>query len=250
MNSKRVAAGVAMLCVVGLPGCKNRQAEKQSATAPQVQMPIDPATAASVSGTVSFSGEAPKPVTIDMSLDPNCKGTNEAEAFAVNGGKLANVFVYVKEGFENRAFQPPPEPVTLTQEGCRYRPHVLGIMVGQKFSVVNGDPTTHNVHPAPAKNEEWNESQGPHAAPLEKAFSREELMLPITCNEHPWMKMYVNVVKSPFYAVTGTDGKYEIRGLPPGDYTIAFVHEKLGERTVQLSLAPKDHKTADATFQR
>src|SRR5882672_966733 len=60
--------------------------------------PIDPATAASVSGTVTFDGAAPKPVKIDMSQDPACKGANQSETLVADGGKLANVFVYVKEG--------------------------------------------------------------------------------------------------------------------------------------------------------
>jgi len=74
-------------------------------------------------------------------------------------------------------------------------------------------------------------------------------MLPVKCNQHPWMKMYVNVTKSPFYAVSGADGKYEIKGLPPGDYTLAFVHEKFGERTQKVSLVAKDNKIVDASFQ-
>ena len=60
--------------------------------------------------------------------------------------------------------------------------------------------------------------------------------------------MYVNVVKSPFFAVTGEDGKYEIKGLPPGDYTLAFVQEKLGTTEQKVTLAPKDSKTVDASF--
>jgi len=125
---------------------------------------------------------------------------------------------------------------------------VLAVMTGQNVEIKNDDPTTHNIHPTPKDNREWNESQPPSAAPLEKTFAREEIMLPVKCNQHPWMKMYVNVVKSPFYAVTGPDGKYEIKGLPPGDYTLAFVHEKLGEQDQKVTVAPKDSKTVDTTF--
>jgi hypothetical protein len=106
----------------------------------------------------------------------------------------------------------------------------------------------HNIHPTPKDNREWNESQAPQAPALEKSFAREEVMLPVKCNQHPWMRMFVNVSKSPFFAVTGPDGKYEIKGLPPGDYTIAFVHEKFGEQTQKVTLAAKDSKTVDATF--
>ena len=90
----------------------------------------------------------------------------------------------------------------------------------------------------------------PQAAPLEKTFAREEIMLPVKCNQHPWMKMYLNVVKNPFFAVTDKDGKYELKGLPPGDYTIAFVQEKLGEQTQKVTVAAKDSKTVDAAFKQ
>src|SRR5882724_7390114 len=210
--------------------------------------PIDPATAASVSGTVTFDGAAPKAVKIDMSQDPACKGANQSETLVADGGKLANVFVYVKDGLGDRTFDVPKDAVELNQKGCQYHPHVLGVMTGQNIEIKNDDPTTHNIHPTPKDNREWNESQPPNAAALEKSFAREEIMLPVKCNQHPWMKMYMSVVKSPFFAVTGADGKYEIKGLPPGDYTLAFVQEKLGEQTQKVTLAAKDSKTVDQGF--
>jgi plastocyanin len=243
-----------LLGLVLLAGCgKKDSAEMQpaapAASAPaRAATPIDPATAATVSGTVKFDGAAPKAAKIDMSQDPACKGTNMAENVVVAGGDLANVFVYVKEGLGNRTFDVPKEAITLDQSGCKYHPHVLGVMAGQAVKIVNSDPTTHNIHPTPKDNREWNESQPPQAAPLEKNFAREELMLPVKCNQHPWMRMFVNVTKSPFYAVTGPDGKFEIKGLPPGDYTLAFVHEKLGEQDQKIVLAAKDSKTVDVTF--
>ena len=255
MNKKQsvaICSLSAMLGIVLLVGCgKKESAEEQPAASPTAgpaATPIDPATAASVSGTVKFDGTAPKPAKIDMSQDANCQGSNAAENIVVSGGHLENVFVYVKEGLGNRTFDVPKEAATLTQTGCRYKPHVLGLMTGQTITIVNGDPTTHNIHPTPKDNREWNESQAPKAAPIEKTFAREEILLPVKCNQHPWMRMFVNVVKSPFYAVSGPDGKFEIKGLPPGDYTIAFVHEKLGEQDQKVTLAAKDAKTVEVTF--
>ena len=244
----------AMLGLALLAGCgKKESAEEQpaapAATAPAAPAtPIDPATAATIIGVVKFDGPAPKAAVIDMSQDPACKGTNTAENVMASGGHLANVFVYVKEGLGSRTFEVPKEAITLDQSGCKYHPHVLGVVAGQTVKIVNSDPTTHNIHPTPKDNREWNESQPPQAAPIEKTLAREEIMLPVKCNQHPWMRMFVNVTKNPFYAVTGPDGKFEIKGLPPGDYTIAFVHEKLGEQEMKVTLAAKDTKTVDATF--
>jgi plastocyanin len=234
-----------------LSGCGKKEAEEQPATpaaTTPAATPIDPATVAKISGTVKFDGPAPKAAKIDMSQDPNCAGSNTAENVVVADGKLANVFVYVKEGLGNRTFDVPKDAVTLSQAGCRYKPHVLGVMAGQTIKIVNADPTTHNIHPTPKNNRDWNESQAPQAAALEKTFAREEISLPVQCNQHPWMRMFMNVVKNPFYAVSGPDGKFEITGLPPGDYTIAFVQEKLGEQDQKVTLAAKDSKTVDVTF--
>ena len=223
--------------------------EEKAATAAASATPVDPATAATITGTVKYPGAAPKAVKIDMSQDPACKdGDNTVETLVVNGGNLENAFVYVKDGLGSRTFDTPKESVTLDQQGCRYHPHVVGIMTGQTLKVLNSDPTTHNIHPTPKDNREWNESQPPKAAAIEKTFAREEIMLPVKCNQHPWMKMYVNVVKSPYFAVTGKDGKYTLKGLPPGTYTIAVVQEKLGEQTQQITVGAKESKTADFTM--
>jgi len=245
---------LALCALLVLAACSKKEeapapaSETPAASAPAAT-PIDPATVATVNGTVKLDGAAPKPAKIDMSQDPGCKGTNQAETIVSDNGDLANVFVYVKDGLGNRTFDVPKDPVVLDQQGCQYHPHVLGVMTGQTVQIKNDDPTTHNIHPTPKDNREWNESQPPSSPALEKTFAREEIMLPVKCNQHPWMKMYVNVVKSPFFAVTDKTGKYEIKGLPPGDYTLEFVHEKLGPpQDVKVTVGPKDTKTVDAAF--
>src|SRR5438067_12835115 len=257
MNTKKWAAMLGLLCLFALAlliGCsKKENTSDEQATSPAKEAktasaPIDPATAATVSGTATYGGAVPKPAKIDMSQDPACKGNNMSETIVADNGKLANVFVYVKDGLGDRTFDVPKDSVTIDQKGCQYHPHVLGVMTGQNIGIRNDDDTTHNIHPTPKDNREWNESQPPKAAALEKTFARQEIMLPVKCNQHPWMKMYVNVVKSPFFAVTDKDGKYEIKGLPPGDYTLEAVQEKLGRQEMKVTVAPKDTKTVDFTF--
>jgi|SRR6185312_2651899 len=242
---------VLLLSFCVFTACNQQKSDEQShpaAPSGPPAAPIDPVTVASVSGTVHFDGVAPATVPIDMSNDPACKGDNKAETLVVKDGKLANVFVYVKDGLGNRVFAAAANAMTIDQTGCRYQPHVAGLLVGQKLEIKNDDPTEHNVHAIGVQNTQWNESQMPKAVPIEKSFDHPEIMLPIKCNQHPWMKMYVNVVANPFYAVTGPDGKFEINGLPPGDYTIAFVQEKLGEQDQKITLGAKDKKTLDISF--
>jgi plastocyanin len=258
MTKKNWIAIFALLCLglALLVGCSKKEEQSSNATeekaAPPAPAatPIDPSTVGSISGQVKLDGMAPKPAKIDMSQDAACKGANNAETIVADNGNLANVFVYVKDGLGDRTFDVPKDAVTIDQQGCKYHPHVLGVMTGQNIDIKNDDQTTHNIHPTPQANREWNESQPPAAPPIEKTFAREEIMLPVKCNQHPWMRMYINVVKSPFYAVTGPDGKYEIKGLPPGDYTLAFVQEKLGEQTQKVTVAAKESKSVDQTFKQ
>ncbi len=255
MNRKKSLALMALCSLVlllALAGCSKKEeapAEPAAPAAAPAATPIDPATVATVTGSIKLEGAAPKARKIDMSQDPACAGgAGMTETVIAEGGNLANVFVYVKEGLGDRTFPVPAESATVDQHGCHYMPHVLGVMVGQTVKILNSDPTTHNIHPSPKVNKEWNESQAPKGAPLEKTFAREEIMLPVKCNQHPWMKMYISVVKNPFFSVSAKDGKFTISGLPPGKYTIAAVHETLGEQTMQVEVAAKESKTADFSF--
>src|SRR5262245_3369542 len=205
-----------------------------------------------VTGKITFTGTAPAPKTIDMGQDPVCVSSapdKTTEDVMVKDGKLANVFVYVKSGgaVDKFSFNPTGE-VVLDQKGCRYHPHVLGVMTKENIKITNSDNTTHNIHPSPAKNQEWNQSQTAGAAPLEKSFARSELLIPVKCNQHPWMKAYIGVLPHPFFAVSKEDGSYTIANLPPGEYTIAAWHEKYGEQTQKVTIGAKESKTQDFTF--
>lgn len=216
----------------------------------------------SVTGKIAFNGAAPAPKKVDSSADPACGKANPnltTEDTVVIDGKLANVFVYIKDGtttdgtkIGDWTFKVPTSPVVLDQNGCQYKPHVLGVMANQKISITNSDPTTHNIHPQPSVNKEWNQSQAANAAPLEQTFNRAEVLVPVKCNQHPWMKSYVGVLKHPFYAVSGADGSFTIKGVPPGKYTVAAWHEKPGpkgtEKTMQITVAANGAVTADFTF--
>jgi hypothetical protein len=240
-----------LITALTLACTKSPEADKPSTKSlPKGQ--IDPATAATVTGTVNFTGPAPAAQKIDMSMDPSCSAKDTVYApIEVVNGRLANAFVYIKSGLPEAQYDPPATEATIDQNGCRYHPHVLGIMTGQRLKILNGDPTTHNIHPMPQVkgNREWNQSQGPHADPIIKtSFTAQEVMIPIKCNQHPWMKMYLNVMSHPYFAVTDADGKFTIPNLPPGTYSLAVVHEKLGEQTLQISVGPKQDKHADFTY--
>jgi hypothetical protein len=207
----------------------------------------------SVTGKVNFKGTAPKYRAITMDADTVCAAKHTGrvypETVVVNGnGSLRNVFVYVKSGLEGKNFAVPDEAVELDQEGCIYKPHVLGMQARQNIKVVTSDNTTHNIHPLPKVNREWNVSQPPGADPIIRSFTRPESTIPVKCNQHPWMRAYIHVVSHPFYAVTGEDGTFKLDGLPPGDYELEAVHEEYGATTQKVSVTAKGSASADFTF--
>ena len=160
-----------------------------------------------------------------------------ADSLVVGGGNgLRNVFVYVKDGLDQRTYAVPATPVMLDQKGCQYVPHVVGAQVGQTIKVANSDTALHNVHALPAANREFNFSQPAKVPPVDRVFAAPEIGIPIKCDVHGWMNAYVGVVDNPYFAVTDKDGKFSLKGLPPGTYTVEAWHEKLGTKTEKLTV--------------
>lgn len=254
-----VAAGL----VSGLAGCKknaaNQGATQGAARSAQQEAepiaPLDPATLGTVSGTIHFAGKPPERLKIDMSQDPVCAmtgGDNYAEQYVVHNGDLANVYVYIKDGPPAAMAQPATNtvPVVLDQIGCKYVPHVIAVMQGEPVEFKNSDGTMHNIHIMPdvQGNATVDISQGANGVPDSKIFDKPETMMPVRCNNHPWMNAFINVSATPYFAVSDADGNFTIKGLPPGTYTLAAVHEKLGEQTMTVTVAPQKTSKADFTY--
>ena len=253
-----IGAGVACALVLASCGGSNETAKKTDDTAA-------PAAAAggtaapdldnggTITGKVAFDGAKPAMKKIDMSAVPYCTNAHASspgmteDAVVNDNGTLANVFVWVKSGLPDKQWAVPTTPVLLDQNGCMYKPHVIGVMAGQQIDIKNSDQTNHNIHPQPQTNQEWNESQPPGTPDKMQTFPRQEVMIAVKCNIHPWMRSYIGVVSHPFFAVTGADGTYTIKGLPPGTYTIEIVHEKYGKQEQQVTVGAKESKTADFT---
>lgn len=207
-------------------------------------------TAGAISGKISFTGTPPKRAPLDMSEDQVCAGEHSEPVLAPDGvvnsnGTLPNVFLYIQS--VPGKFSKPPA-ATLDQKGCMYEPHVLGVMVGQELDIVSSDPTTHNVHFMSRVNKPWNETQEPGAPPLVHKFTRPEIMIPIHCNHHPWMSAYLGVVSNPFFAVTGDDGTFTIKGLPPGEYTLHAWTATFGTQEQKVTVSAGETATANFTF--
>lgn len=226
------------------------QAAGGSAAADAIQ--VDPATAGTVTGMVSFEGEPPQGDVIDMSEEPACAEKHDEQprmtpVVVGDGGGLGNVFVYVKEGLPDGSWPTPSEAVTLDQEGCRYMPHVLGVQAGQNIELKNSDGLLHNINARPNNQRGFNVSQ-PTNMTTTRTFAEEEVMIPVRCDVHGWMEAYIGVQDHPYFAVTAEDGSFEIANLPPGQYVVEAWHERYGTQTMDVTVAESGEATADFGF--
>jgi len=225
-----------------------------ASSAPAGAQKVDPATAGTITGMVVLDGAAPKNEPIRMNADPVClkeaKGPQEQETFLVgaDGKSLANVFVYVKDGLGNYVYDPPTGTPRIDQKQCRYTPHVFGLRVGQTLEIINSDPTLHNIHATPKANREFNNGQPIQGMKMNHTFTAREVMVPFKCDVHGWMNAYVGVLDHPYFATTDTSGKFELKGLPPGTYTVEAWHERLGAMTESVTVAAKESKDVSFTF--
>ena len=247
------------LCCVAaiLAGCSGKVKTEQPSVAKSEPSPVyfkvDPETAGTVTGQILFKGKRPSPKVIDMSEEPACVEAHHAKVYdeslvVSKKGGMANAFVYIKSGLEGKTFEAPANPVTIDQNGCWFRPRVLGIQTGQILKVINSDPVTHNIHPMAMVNREWNHSQGTGDPPLARKFIKPEIMIRVKCNIHSWMHAFIGVLDHPYFSVSNDDGTFEIKNLPPGTYTIAVWTETLGMQEREVTVAAQGKVEANFTF--
>ena len=252
MRSKSLRLSAAVWLALAAAACGGGQKSAPANTPPANALRVDAAKAGNLAGRVLFDGPAPQNLPIKMAADPVCIRQNTSgaafETYAVSNGGLDNVFVYVKDGLGNYYFETPTEPVKLDQQGCRYRPHVFGIRVGQPLEITNSDPTIHNVHALPQANQEFNVSQQIQGMRNTKTFTAREVMVPFKCDVHGWMTAYAGVLDHPYFAVTSGGGRFDIKSLPAGTYTIEAWHERLGTQTQRVTLGEKETKEITFTF--
>ena len=207
--------------------------------------------AADIIGTVTLTGTPPAEIPIQPLMDDPTCGPLHSETptthFYVFGknGEFADVVVSLKDASGNaitgKSTGASAPAVLLDQKGCLYTPQILAIQTGQKLTVRNSDPCIHNVHTtSKGANAEHNDVQMSGGPDLTYTFDKPEMFMKFQCDVHPWMFAWVSIFDSPYYAISGTDGKFVIKNVPPGSYTVVASHRKLGDQTQTVQVADKD----------
>lgn len=240
----------AVLMLTGCGGKKVAPAKPQQSTG---ETPAEKKIAGfgSIVGIVTFQGSPRKPRTVTIgATDPACMAANTGpyydEKFVFTNSAdgsitVRNVFVYI-EGDPPGEHAVPTNSVVIDQKGCRYIPHVLGMMAGQELLIKNSDSTVHNVNAMPRKNRPFNNGQTQGAPALSETFANEEVMVRIKCDMHPWMTCYVGVLTHPYFDVTGIDGRYAIERVPVGEYNLVAWQEALPSKSKTITVE-KDQTT-------
>jgi len=209
-----------------------------------------PADTGTIEGKVTYTGTPPKMKPIDMSKEPICAKEHNPPELAQNvvtgpGNALQDVVVYISAG--EPPSPAPSQAVRYDQKGCMYIPHVLPMQVDQPLQIYTDDPFSHNIHPVPKLNPEWNKSQLPGSPPIQTKWSEAEF-IQVKCNIHPWMHGYFAVLKTSHYAVTDNNGSFSLKDLTPGKYTVTSWQEQYGTKSQEVTLAAGETKSITFTY--
>jgi hypothetical protein len=217
------------------------------------------ADGARVAGTVDVSGPRPAALpTIPAGIDAAvCGDTVPDESLVVDEGGAVRDVVVVLRGLPPGRGVPSTE-VTIDNAGCRFVPRVQVAVRGQTVRVRNSDPVLHNARPVLLADPEVSianlalamrgQTMDLTRRLAEKLPAEGEAFVRLGCDVHPWMRGWLVVVDHPFAAVTDTHGRFAIADVPPGRYTVALWHERLGRSETPVSVPAGGTVSVDLTL--
>ncbi|MBI4519022.1 MAG: hypothetical protein HY699_24795 [Deltaproteobacteria bacterium] len=239
---------VAALLAVLAAACQ----DSEQAVARRPVTPLDLDAVGAIVGEVQFAGPVPPSKQLQLGAWADCAkqhtGPVSAGDVLVNNGKLQNVVVYVKQGLGERGFAVPDTPVVIDQVGCLFVPRVAVAQAGQPVRFLNSDPLAHNVRSSPKAQRGWNFMLAAKGTNRTITVAKPENVIELKCDVHPWMAAYLGVFDHPYAAVSGADGRFEFKQVPPGEYVIEAWHERFGVRSATLALGQKETREVAFTF--
>lgn len=214
-----------------------------------------PEAVAVIRGQVNFTGNPPAEQNFKITGDKFCEEVNSRSPIrkrdlALNeDGTIADVVVWVAEGGPDWLYESakqPLAPVVMMQENCQFFPRVVALQTGQHLVVKNADPTLHNVNAQPQNNPRLNKALFPNGDPAVLTFEKPEMAIKLKSDIHPWIEGWAAVFSHSAFAVTGEDGRFEISGLPPGEYVLNAWQERFG--TVKAHMLVRAETPAHVIF--
>jgi plastocyanin len=208
------------------------------------------ANGGAINGTVTYVGAAPKPQPLEITRDRKVCGAaphlSQLLEVGADGG-IRNAIVSIPD-IDKGAPLKPAKNIKFDQRGCVYIPHVVAFPAGSTVKVMNSDGIMHDLRTYSTANPPLNLVQPADVKSIEVKIDKPETIR-VGCYMHPWMSAWWYVAGNPYYAVTSTSGKFEIRNVPPGTYKLRVWQEKLGEQTRTVTVAAGKTATVDFKFE-
>ena len=140
-----------------------------------------------------------------------------------------------------------PGNFTISQKNKRFIPHVLAVPKGSTVNFPNDDSIFHNVF-AEYNARKFDLGMYPKGTSKSVTFDKVGTVS-ILCNVHCEMSAYVVIVDTPYFATTDSRGKFEIKNVPAGTYTMHVWHET-GKQSVESVKVTADSTTLNAVIKR
>jgi hypothetical protein len=208
-----------------------------------------------IAGRVTLQGNAPAPKKVLIAKDNDVCGHGHAEHPTVSigqDGALAGVVVHLEQIETGKAW-PANARYELDQQKCAFTPALQVMPRGAELTIRNSDPVLHNIHPfeiiGSNRRTLFNLAQPTEGQiNVMKIEPRRGRAIELTCDSHNWMSGWIYVVDSPYYAVAGADGGFEIGDVPPGEYKLVAWHPTLGTSEQAVKVAAKSKADVAIAF--
>lgn len=237
---------VRLLCALFLAGLGFSSAISSALPDPALTQPAQTESSGmrgSIEGRVVFTGKTiPHPTVIENGTDPQSCGVEQSfEDLLVskeNRGIQNVILSLANEAFRLKP-RPPGGKLVLDNRKCRFDPHVAVLTAGSTVEAINSDAIFHTTHLYSGPS---SRNLSLHVGGKARHVLQRPGFVIVKCDIHGWMKAFIRVDNHPFHAVSDADGKFQIRGIPEGSYTLEVWHEYYGEQ--KLAVTVRGGKTA------
>jgi plastocyanin len=196
--------------------------------------------AGTIKGMVVLKGTTPELKKLAVTIDQYvCGKEKNAEDLVLSPqGGIRSAVVWLDKPPATVGAEALPSTLSMDQKECVFTPRVVVVPAGGKVDFLNSDRLLHNLHATPTANPPFNRTQ-PKGRTISISFSHPEVIR-VSCDLHSWMRAWVVVAEHPFYALTNGAGEFELRGLPPGRYTLKVWQERLGTISREVVVGEQD----------